>query len=263
MSRRRSRRSPRPAAEPVPAPRRSPLRAIVELFEPHPYRALEKTLHYRFRERELLAAALTHRSFRFENRDIEHDNQRLEFLGDAALGLVCAERLYVRFPKFDEGELTRIRSDFTSARGLSAIAREIGLGAHLRLGRGEQMSGGHERASTLEDAFEAVIGAAYLDGGMKAVEKIFDACWKTRLDQLGSGPAGDNPKGDLQEICQQRWKSSPRYRVAKEDGPLHARNYEIECVLDDRVLGTGRGPSKKLAEAEAAANALASLPPRR
>ena len=259
MSRKRRSRGPRKASAPEAAQRRSALRAVLDLFEPHPYRALEKKLNYRFRDRALLAAALTHRSYRFENREVALDNQRLEYLGDAALGLVCAAHLYLRFPDLDEGELTQIRSDFTGARALSVIGREIGLGAHLRLGRGEQMSGGHDRASTLEDALEAVLGAAYLDGGMKAVERIFEAGWADRLRALGGEPTGDNPKGDLQEVCQRRWKASPRYRVIAELGPLHAREYEIECMLGERSLAVGRGPSKKAAEADAATRALASL----
>ncbi len=225
----------------------------------NPYRPLEKKLGYRFGRRRHLETALTHRSFRFESEGVSTDNQRLEFLGDAALGLVTGAHLYEQFPDFQEGELTRIRSHLTNSKTLARIAAQIDLGAFLRLGRGEQQSGGQQRSSNLGDALEAVIGAAYLDGGIRAVTKIYKKLFVAEVHPATRNPGIDNPKGALQEVSQRRWKSSPRYRILREDGPPHAREFTVEVLLNGEPAGTGRGPNKREAEMEAARRALETL----
>lgn len=225
-----------------------------------PYRALEKALGYRFRRRGHLETALTHRSFRFENGDQPADNQRLEFLGDAALGLVAASHFFAAHPDAEEGLLTRIRSRLTNSQALAQIAGALDLGAHLRLGRGEQQCGGHQRGSTLGDALEAVLGAAYLDGGLKAVEKIFRQLFLPAMERLAQDLRHDNPKGTLQEYAQRTWRLSPRYVLLREEGPAHARVFTVEVCLPGEVRGEGRGSSKQLAEMAAAAEALSRLP---
>lgn len=224
-----------------------------------PYRPLEKKLGYRFSRRRHLETALTHRSFRFESPDVEADNQRLEFLGDAALGLLAGAYLYEKFPDFQEGDLTRVRSQLTNTRTLARIAASIDLGQFLRLGRGEQQSGGQHRSSNLSDCLESVIGAAFIDGGLKAVKKIFHHLFAPEVEAAVRDIWGENPKGALQEVSQRRWKASPRYRTVREEGPAHERTFTVEALINGQVVGTGHGLNKRDAEMEAAQQALLSM----
>jgi ribonuclease-3 len=233
--------------------------AMRNFFRPNPYRALEKAVGYSFRRRRLLETALLHRSFRHENEGIEDDNERLEFLGDSALGLAAGAWLYRRFPDLQEGDLTRLRSQITSGKPLAQLGRELGLGAYLKLGRGEQLTGGQDRASNLENALEALIGAAYLDGGMAAVEKIFKKLLVPLAEPLGDTAWEDNPKGKLQEVSQKRWRVSPKYRVLGQDGPPHAKIFRVRAELKNGAHGQGQGRTKRDAEAQAAADALRKL----
>ena len=222
----------------------------------NPYRQLEKDLGYRFSRRKRLESALTHRSFRFENDPEQADNQRLEYLGDAAIGLVAAHYFYDKFPDAQEGGLTRMRSRITSTKALAMFAARINLGSYLKLGKGEKMSGGNDRVSNLTDAMEAVLGAAYLDGGIKAVQKIFKKLFVPVLMQDATPPQFDNPKGALQEWAQGKWRMSPYYRVLSEEGPPHARQFKVEVIVNGRALGIGDGPNKRAAEMAAAEAAL-------
>ena len=223
------------------------------------YGELEKAIGYRFKKKKRLINALTHPSFRFEQEGAEGDNQRLEFLGDAAIGLVCAAYLYTVYPNMQEGELTQLRSRVTSRRPLAEMAKACGMGEHLRLGKGENQSGGRLRQSNLTDAFEAVVGAAYEEGGIKAVQKIFSKVMAPYIDRLHLNSEVDNPKGLLQELSQQRWKTTPKYRVVAEDGPSHNRVFTVEVSLHDRIYGTGRGESKRTAQSHAAREALRTV----
>lgn len=225
----------------------------------NPYRELEKALGYRFRKRPLLEAALTHRSFRFEQNDVTIDNQRLEFLGDAVLGFVAAAHLYERRGASPEGELTALRSRVTSGRALAGVAKALGLGDHIRVGKGEHGSGGRNRPSNLADALEAVVGAAYLDGGLRAVNKIFDRLFVTALAGMGGDALTGNPKGQLQEYTQRRWKQSPRYRVTRRAGPAHDMVFTVSVELPNNMFASGKGRSKQAAEAAAAAAVLKAL----
>jgi len=220
------------------------------------YRQLEKALGYRFRRKHHLETALTHRSYRFESTDIHTDNQRLEYLGDAALGLVAAAYLFNAFPDFQEGDLTRIRSRLTNSKTLAQIAGKIDLGNNLKLGRGEIQSGGNLRSSNIGDAMEAVIGGAYLDGGIKAVEKIFRKLFIPEIDPEAYDRWQDNPKGALQELAQKQWKISPKYRTVNEEGPPHAKVFTAEVTVNSEAKGVGTGQNKREAESNAAQEAL-------
>lgn len=224
----------------------------------NPYRALCRALGCRIK-RIHIEQALTHPSYSHEQDGGTPDNQRLEFLGDAALGLAAAEALYERHPNAPEGDLTRLRSAVTSTKALARIAARIKLGDFIRLGRGELNSGGRERPTILADALEAVVGAAFLHGGMRAVRKIFRHLF---VDEL-PGPEGqrwsENPKGRLQEWSQARGTGNPRYVVISEQGPPHRRTYAVEVRLQDETVATGHGPNKRDAESHAAAEALRNL----
>lgn len=228
----------------------------------NPYSALEKSIGYRFRRKRLLERALVHRSFRFENEEVVDDNQRLEFLGDAALGFAAAAHLYERFADGNEGVLTAFRSQISSGQALAAIAADINLGDHVRMGKGEERSGGRQRPSNLADCLEAIIGAAHLDGGSKAVQKVFRKLFIPLIDSLSGDVWDGNPKGKLQEHSQRAWKTGPRYRVKNTAGPAHATTFEVEVTLHDGTTATGLGSSKQQAEREAARNALHKLAPR-
>lgn len=223
------------------------------------YRKIEDALGYGFRNARLLECAFTHRSYRFENKDVNEDNQRLEFLGDAVLGFVMAAHTYRTLAAGDEGVLSAVRSQLTSGKTLARIAREIGLGEYLRLGKGEEASGGRRRTSNLADLLEAVIGAAYLDGGVKAVEAIFARLFEPLVDSARQDVTAHNPKGTLQEICQRQWKANPQYELVTRTGPAHAAIFSVSVRAPDGSTATGSGPSKQDAEQRAAASVLQML----
>jgi ribonuclease-3 len=226
---------------------------------PNPYRDLEKQLGYTFRRRDLLVTALMHRSYRFENRDVTEDNQRMEFLGDAVLGLVVADHLYRLHGREDEGTLTDLRSRLTSGKALAVLARQVALGAYMKLGRGEEQGGGRSREALLADAFEAVLGAAYLDGGLKAADKIVSTLVLPIAGGLEIEDWADNPKGKLQDVVQRRQGRGPDYRMVSEDGPAHQKTFVVEAVVGGKVLGRGTGSSRRAAETLAAAEAVRHL----
>ncbi|MFA7157755.1 MAG: ribonuclease III [Kiritimatiellia bacterium] len=230
---------------------------IRHLFH-NPYRALEKGIGYSFRRKSLLATALIHRSLRFECGDGVEDNQRLEFLGDAALSLVAGDYLFRNFPELREGDMTMLRSRLTSGKALAGLGQSIRLGDWLQLGRGEQKSGGNRRPSNITDAFEAVIGAAFLDGGIVAVSRIFHKLFLGLLKGIDSSSdqLEDNPKGRLQELVQRRWKTNPHYRVVKQTGPAHARIFFVQAEINGQAAGLGRGACKRDAEQDAARDAV-------
>lgn len=225
-----------------------------------PLDELEERLGYRFRNRHWLEKALIHPSHRYEVEPPgKEDNQRLEFIGDAALGLTVAEVLFRRHPEWDEGRLTRERSRWTKGAMLVAIARRHDLGRWLRLGRGEENSGGRSRDSNLEDLVESLLGAAYLDGGLKAVSAIVRNLWASESDAGEPEGWSENPKGGLQELVQKRWRDQPRYEIIAVEGPSHAREFVVRVSVQQRTLGHGRGRSRRAAEQEAARQALERL----
>ncbi len=222
----------------------------------NPYRELEKKIGYTFGKRSLLETALTHRSYRFENDAVDWDNQRLEFLGDAALSLVAADYMYRKMDDLDEGAMTSFRSQITSGKALTKIARDLDMGVFVRIGKGEERTGGRSRHSTLEDALESVVGAAYLDGGVKAVEKIFKRVFAPIVRNMSLDVWGGNPKGKLQEYGQRKYRKGPQYRIVEKSGPPHAVVFKVEVLLGEKVCGAGQGRNKRLAEVRAAEDAL-------
>ncbi len=217
---------------------------------------LETALNYHFTDRQLLQQALTHKSFSNEqNEDVLH-NERLEFLGDAVLELTVSEKVYRQYPDIPEGGLTRIRAEVVSEKGLSAIALQLDLGAELRLGKGEEKSGGREKPSLLSDALEALLGAVYCDGGFAAACQSVDRLFSAAIQQSAQNRYGTDYKTRLQERLQAKFGRLPEYRLVQVTGPDHARNFSMEVRFDDKLLGKGRGPSKKRAEQQAAACAL-------
>jgi ribonuclease-3 len=223
-----------------------------------PYRKLEQAIGYRFRKKALLELALTHPSFRYENRSTEDDNQRLEYLGDAVLSLIVAEHLYKTHPDAREGDMSKLRSRLTQDRTLSRIGSHIGINEFLRLGRGEELNGGAKRASNLADAVEAIIGAAWIDGGARAVNRIFIQVFLPELDELQSAPRMSNPKGTLQEYAQSRGFSIPAYETTDIAGPEHDRLFTVEVTACDQSWKATAG-SKRDAERQAAMKALSDL----
>jgi len=222
--------------------------------------ALQERLNYKFRKKNLLEEALTHPSFAQQERHRVPHNQRLEFLGDAVLSLILAERLFHDLPGEREGELARARSALGKGELLATLSRKLGLPACLRLAKGDVAAGGREWMSSQEDAFEALIGAVYLDSDFPTARGVV-LQWFGDLDELRAELlSGDNPKGRLQEWLAQRGLSQAHnYRLRETTGPDHAKVFQVEFVARDEVLGEGTGRSKKEAEEQAARTALATL----
>ncbi|MGB8168645.1 MAG: ribonuclease III [Chthoniobacteraceae bacterium] len=217
---------------------------------------LEQRIKYKFRNSLLLAEALTHPSLGHETQRHHFDNQRLEFLGDAVLQLIFTEYLFDHYPNLSEGYLTKIRARLVSRDGLKTLAERIGIGKYLMMGRGEEASGGRDRSSTLSDAYEALIGAMYLDSDFVTVRRLVLTDARELLEDLEVDPPDTNPKGRLQEILQAISPQSPHYPIIDQSGPEHEKRFVSKIVWDGRELGVGEGRSKKEAETAAARDAL-------
>ncbi|HLU67759.1 MAG TPA: ribonuclease III [Kofleriaceae bacterium] len=218
------------------------------------FQRLEDLLGYRFRRRELLERALTHRSYANESRGRAADNEKLEFLGDAVLDLVVGHHLMGAFPSLREGELSVTRAQVVSEAGLSQVASELGLGEFLRLGVGEERTGGRSKPSLLADAFEAVVAAVYLDGGFEAARDLVERLLADRMSAIDASGFHDF-KTRLQESAQAKLKATPEYRVVGEAGPDHDKTFEVAVLIKDREWARALGKSKKAAEQRAAAMA--------
>lgn len=222
-----------------------------------PVRRMLEALGYAFSDDRLLLEALTHRSYVNEVVDPDiRDNERFEFLGDAVIDLVVSNELMERHPEAREGRLSKIRASIVSEQALARLAREIELGEAIRLGRGEELSGGRDKASILSDAFEALMAAVYLDGGLGEVARVLLS--RLVFPDAAALKRGD-PKTELQQRVQGERHQTPTYHLAGEDGPDHDKIFEVEIRVGDEVLGRGRGRTKKEAEQRAAASALAAL----
>jgi ribonuclease-3 len=222
--------------------------------------ALEARSGVRFRSPRTALAALTHRSWVNEHPgDGLEDNERLEFLGDAVVDLAVSHRLMERFPAAREGELSKMRAAVVDEPGLAALARAFELGTLLRLGRGEELTGGREKPSLLADAMEAVVAAVYLEGGLDAVLAVIDRYLEEAFERAGAGTLDRDYKTQLQELAQSRFRLAPRYRVVAELGPDHAKRFEVEVELRGEVVGRASGRSKKDAEQGAARVAIEAL----
>ncbi|MGZ4711540.1 MAG: ribonuclease III [Acidimicrobiia bacterium] len=210
----------------------------------------ETRLGWSFTDDAVLMRALAHRSWCAEHPDDE-SNERLEFLGDAVLGIVVTDHIFKHYPQHQEGELAKVRASVVNAEVLAEVAVSIELGPCLLLGKGEDSSGGREKPSILADAMEAVIAAVYLDGGMEAAWDVVLRLFSDRIQGAATGPGGDDYKTRLQELAAQRFEKLPRYQV-RDEGPDHAKRFFATVVLDGQPYGHGEGGSKKQAEQAAA-----------
>ena len=238
--------------------------AASETPAPELQRLLEG-LGYRFRDRALLEQALTHKSLVNESPERNlADNERMELLGDAILDFAVTEMLMDRHTQLSEGELSKLRAGLVNETTLAAVARGVGIGPCLRLGRGEELSGGRDKNSILSDAFEALIAAIYLDSkstqGIADAARIVRALLQDSLPEVGARSNLSDYKTELQELVQQRLKERVSYRILSEQGPDHDKQYEVAAFVMEREYGRGRGRSKKEAEQAAAREALAVLP---
>ena len=217
---------------------------------------LEAALGHGFGRPELLRQALTHRSFGSPH------NERLEFLGDSVLNCAIAGYLYQHFPALKEGELSRLRASLVRQETLADIAQSLALGDVLRLGEGEQKSGGVGRPSILADALEAIFGAIYVDAGFDAARAVVERLYAPAMARIDPTDTGKDPKTALQEILQGRHLPLPRYGMLATYGEAHAQEFEVECVIPDLgVRSTGRGGSRRIAEQQAAQRAIAEIKP--
>jgi ribonuclease-3 len=223
---------------------------------------LERILHYRFRDASLLERALTHSSAVADGagKPSAADSERLEFLGDAVLGMVVSDYLLSSFPDWTEGQLSRGRAHLVNAASLSGAAQRLGLGEHLLLGRGEEKTGGRRKPALLADAFEAVVGAIYLDAGLDpAGQFVARALLSPALDAQGDRLGRADHKSELQELLQKSGWPAARYRVLRETGPDHRKSFLVEVTVAGRVTATGAGSNKKESEQAAARQALEQL----
>jgi ribonuclease III len=221
--------------------------------------AFQQRLGYQFRDEHLLRLALTHPSVAHEQNQPAPHNQRLEFLGDAVLGLMLSRELYERFPAADEGVLTKSRAKLVNATSLAAHGRALGLGTHLILSRGEENTGGRARPSAHTDAFEALLGAIFLDGGFDAVQEFVTREFAADFSTLAELSGIENPKGELQELLQSSSPRAPEYQLVSASGADHDRDFECAVLHAGAELARGRGKSKKAAESDAALAALKKL----
>ena len=221
--------------------------------------AFEQGLGYVFRDAGLLAAALTHSSFANEAGVGGRHNERLEFLGDAVLSLCVSSELFARFPDAREGDLTRLRSRLVTAPALAALARNIGLDIHLRLGRGEETQGGRNRDALLGDALEAVLGAVYEDGGFAPARELVRRLFEEHWPKAPERELRKDFKTQLQEVIQHTYRQRPVYTLSASHGPEHAKLFTVHLTLPDGQSFSAEGPSLKRAEQEAARNALLAL----
>src|SRR6266849_5900709 len=230
----------------------------------------EERLGYKFSARELLERALTHSSAvpdlcaagfaEAVSALLPRDNERLEFLGDAVLELLASEYLLATFPEWSEGQLSKSRARIVNAGSLEAAARRLRLGEHLRVGRGEEKTGGRDKQTLLADAFEAVVAAVYLDGGLGAVREVLrKVLFEQALEERGERISESDRKSALQELLQGRRQAAAEYRVAGESGPDHQKVFQIEVWIEGECMATGEGSTKKEAEQRAARSALELL----
>jgi ribonuclease-3 len=221
---------------------------------------LATVLGYSFNDQELILQAFRHPSYVYEKDELGiPDNQRLEFLGDAVISLAISHLLMESFPEIKEGDLSKYRASMVSESGLYHIARELHLGDYLLLGKGEEQTNGRKKLSIISDAFEALIGAIYLDGGFAEALRIIAKLFSPLLTKINLGKSINDFKTELQEYSQDSFQSPPEYRVEKETGPDHDKTFYVSVYLKKKLMGQGKGKSKKEAEQKAAKEALACL----
>lgn len=219
---------------------------------------LERRLEFKFRDFRLYDLALTHSSFANELGSHRYNNQRLEYFGDAIIGFIVNEHLFLDY-HLTEGQMARIKSAAVSEKALASAARAVRLGSYLRMSKGERKSGGSRRPSNLADAFEAVVAAIYVDRGMKQVRSFVVGLLDSRLKNLSQGGRALDPKSALQELVQKRFRAHPTYELISQEGPDHKREFVYGVVIDGKEIARGIGSSRKRAERQAAVRALELL----
>jgi ribonuclease-3 len=223
--------------------------------------ALDSALGVRFTDHGLRVAALTHRSFAFEHA-LQITNERLEFLGDSVLGLVVTDLAYRTYPDMPEGQLAKLRAAIVNMQALADVARTLGVGDVVLLGKGEERSGGRGKASILADALEAVFGAVYLDRGLDVARELIERLFRPRMEAYVRGEGDRDFKTILQELASQELRAIPEYRI-EDRGPDHEKEFTATVLVAGEALGTGTGRSKKEAEQQAAREAYARISERR
>lgn len=222
--------------------------------------AIEKKIGYQFKDKELLKLALTHKSFAAENKFKAKNNEKLEFLGDAILDFVLSEILYLAFPEDDEGILSKKRASLVNEEVLAVLARKIDLDKFLKMGKGEILTGGDKKPRLQASVFEALSGAIFLDGGFEAVKKFLTDNFSEEVKNLNlEVHFVKDYKTRLQEIIQKKFKTPPNYVLISEKGPAHEKEFFVQVVLADKILGIGKGKTKKEAEQMAAEKAIKEL----
>lgn len=217
----------------------------------------EKTIDYKFKNKKLLERALTHSSYNREKNTRHQDNERLEFLGDAFFDAIISAELFKKMEDSAEGRLTKTRALIVCEDSLAGVARKIGVGQHILMGHGEELTGGRERNSTLADAMEAVIGAIYLDGGYKAARDFVLRKFDDIINEAVEGRLFSDYKSEIQEVLQKSGHNKPIvYEIDREEGPDHDKTFFVHLSYNGRILGKGKGKSKKEAEQSAAKTAL-------
>ncbi len=220
----------------------------------------EKSIGYGFRNKFLLNQALTHKSYANEkNMERSSDNERLEFLGDSVLGVIISHTLYNEYPGEDEGILTRYKSQLVSGETLARIAKEMGMGEYVLLGKGEEASGGRKHISNLMCALEAIIGAIFLDGGLKASHGFIIRVFRSEIQLVKEGKGAKDYKSIFQQIVLRKFKTTPSYKILSEIGPDHKKHFIVEAVVAGKRYGIGSGLNKKSAEQLSAKEALSAL----
>lgn len=221
---------------------------------------LEKSLGYSFKKKSLLKEAITHKSYAHEkqNRSVAF-NERMEFLGDAVLELIISEYLFMTYSEYTEADLSRIKAYTVQESTLSMTAKEMDLGKHLLLGKGEEITGGREKASLLANVFEAVLAAIYMDSGYKKARDFVLKHLKDKIDKIESMKFIFDYKTRLQEVAQAQFGILPKYVTDKEEGPEHKKTFQVKVLINDKLLGSGKGKTKKAASQKAAEAALKKI----
>jgi ribonuclease-3 len=218
---------------------------------------LEDSLGYVFKKKQLLLEAITHKSYSHEHGDTAVPfNERLEFLGDAVLELIVSEHIFKKYRNFDEAELSKIKSYAVQESTLAVIAKKLKIGSYLRLGKGEEMTGGRKKPSLLSNAFEAIIAAIFLDGGYRNAKKVIAASLFPHIEKLSTENFIFDFKTRFQEMSQQKFGVLPRYVIDKEEGPEHRKTFQVKVYIKNRLMGCGKGKTKKAAAQKAAEEGL-------
>ncbi len=223
------------------------------------FKDLKKTIGFQFKDQNLLKQAFIHRSYLNENKEFTSSNERIEFLGDAVLSFLTSHFLFHMYPYYPEGTLTNIRSSLVKTTALATVAQKLEFGDLLFLSRGEEESGGRKNISLLADTFEAFLGAMFLDQGIDAVKRFLEIHLFPKAAEVIEKRSYVDFKSLLQETVQEKSRISPTYRVTKTEGPDHSKTFWVDAVVEDKILGSGKGKSKQEAEQQAASSALAGM----